>query len=313
MNVAHLHLLLNHLPTIGFGVALALFFVGLAGRSDDLKKASLIMFFAMALLVMPVYMSGNAAEETIRESPGVSKALIEVHEDAALLAFVFMEFTGLGAWIELWQYRRRKRPGTLNLATITILGIITFGLMARAATMGGEIRHPEIRAIQEATEEVESSGAGSWNETIAAWVNLKPWVWPMMETLHFIGLGVLFGVVLIVNMRMLGMMKTVPFAALHALLPVGIVAFAVNLFTGMGFFVGTPGQYTQNIAFYGKVVLMLAAAANILYLTVFDDVWNLGPEDEVPFTAKVIAGSGILLWLGVIFFGRMLPFIGNSF
>jgi uncharacterized membrane protein len=311
MNVAHLHLLLNHFPTIGFGVALALYFVALAGRSDDLKKASLVMFFAMSLIVMPVYMSGNAAEEVIRDSPDVSKALMERHEDAALLAFVFMQFTGLGAWIELWQFRRSKRPGRLNLLTVLLLGIVTFGLMARAASLGGEIRHPEIRAAQGAEEEIDVTA--TWNESIAAVVNLNPWVWPTMETLHFLGLGVLFGVVLIVNLRMLGMMKKVPFSALHSLLPVGVSAFAVNLVTGMLFFVATPGQYTQNVAFYGKVVLMIGAAANILYLTMFDEVWTLGPEDEAPWTAKVIAGSGILLWLGVIFCGRMLPFIGNSF
>jgi hypothetical protein len=310
MNVAHLHLILNHFPTIGFGVALALFFVSLAAKSDDLKKASLIMFFVMALLVLPVYMSGNAAEEVIRENPGEKSALVEKHEDAALLAFIFMQFTGLGAWIELYQFRRSKRPGTLNLATVLILAVVTFGLMSWAASLGGEIRHPEIRAVQEAAQ---IDVTATWNERLGSWVNLNPWVWPAMETLHFLGLAVLFGVVLIVNLRMLGMMRKVPFSALHALLPVGIAAFGLNLVTGMLFFIATPGQYTQNVAFYGKVVLMLAAAANILYLTIFDDVWKLGPEDDAPLTAKIIAGSGILLWLGVIFCGRMLPFIGNSF
>jgi hypothetical protein len=183
--------------------------------------------------------------------------------------------------------------------------------MAQAATIGGEIRHPEIRAVETAI--ADTGGAVSYNETIGTWINLKPWVWPAMETIHFIALGLLLGVVLIVNLRMLGVMKSVPFPAFHAILPLGILGFALNVFTGMGFFVATPGQYTQNIAFYGKVVLILAAAANTLYLTVFDEVWTLGPEDEAPLTAKVIAGSGILLWIGVMFFGRMLPFIGNSF
>src|SRR5687768_5821391 len=186
MNVAHLHLILNHFPTIDFGVGLVLYFIALAVHSDDLKKASLVMFFAMALLVMPVYMSGNAAEEVIRESPGVSKALMETHEDAAMLAFVFMQFTGLGAWIELWQFRRSKRPGRLNLLTVMLLAILTFGLMARAAALGGEIRHPEIRAVQ---TESEPAAVSSWNESLGAWINLKPWVWPGMETLHFVGLG----------------------------------------------------------------------------------------------------------------------------
>ena len=61
-----------------------------------------MVFLGIALLTLPTYMSGNAAQEMICKGqakapctdPGVSKALIEKHEGAALLAFVFMEFTG---------------------------------------------------------------------------------------------------------------------------------------------------------------------------------------------------------------------------
>jgi len=80
----------------------------------------------------------------------------------------------------------------------------------------------------------------------------------------------------------------------------------------MVFFITTPTQYTQNVAFYWKIVFMLLAGINVLYLT-FDESWTLPEGVDAPLTAKVVAGAGIFLWLGVIFFGRMLPFIGNSF
>jgi hypothetical protein len=81
----------------------------------------------------------------------------------------------------------------------------------------------------------------------------------------------------------------------------------------MLFFIATPGQYTENIAFYWKMVLMLVAGGNILALMVFDDAWKLGPGDDAPRLAKLLAGSTLVLWVGVMYFGRMLPFIGNSF
>jgi hypothetical protein len=93
----------------------------------------------------------------------------------------------------------------------------------------------------------------------------------------------------------------------------GLLGFGLNLITGMLFFIATPGQYTENIAFYWKMVLMLVAVGNILCLMVFDDAWKVGPGDDAPRLAKFLAGSTLVLWIGVIYFGRMLPFIGNSF
>ena len=65
MNLPHLHLLLNHFPTVGMVIGLGLFLISLLGKSEDLKKASLIVFLGIALLTMPVYMTGNGAQEVI--------------------------------------------------------------------------------------------------------------------------------------------------------------------------------------------------------------------------------------------------------
>ena len=316
MNLAHLHLLLNHFPTIGTALALGLFVVSLVAKKDDLKRASLGVFFVIALLALPAYLSGKAAEEVLEGSPGVSTTLIETHEDAALLAFVFMEITGLFAWLGLWQFHRISRPAGWNLSVVLLLSIVTVGLMTRAAIMGGEIRHEEIRSGQEATATEGTAGnETAWltSASIGSFVISRTWVWPASETLHFIGLCLLFGVVLLVNLRMLGMMKNVPLAALHRLLPWGILGFGINTITGILFFLASPEQYTQNVAFHWKMALILLAGGNALYLTVFDEAWVLGPGDDAPLTTRVVAASTIGLWVGVIYCGRMLPFIGNAF
>ena len=144
-------------------------------------------------------------------------------------------------------------------------------------------------------------------------VNLK-WGWPASETVHFIGLSLLFGVVLLVDLRMLGFMKGIPYSALHRLLPWGMLGFGVNVLTGMLFFIGAPPDfYVTNAIFFWKLALILVAGANALYFTVFEQPWILGAADTPPVAAKVAAASGIILWTGVIFCGQMLPFLGHSF
>ena len=194
----------------------------------------------------------------------------------------------------------------LTSDALELLSVVTLVLMARAADIGGDIRHPEIASGTVGSEWIKSA-------SIASFVLGRPWVWPASETLHFIGLALLLGVVLVVNLRMLGIGKNLPFAALHRMLPLGILGFGINSMTGMLFFIATPGQYTQNVAFFWKIVLVMLAGVNLLYLTMFDEPWALGPGDDAPLTSKVIAASAIFLWVGVIYCGRMLPFIGNSF
>ena len=130
--------------------------------------------------------------------------------------------------------------------------------------------------------------------------------WPTLEAIHFIGLSLLFGVVLVGNLRILGLMRNAAFVDVHRLLPWGVLGFVINSVTGMLFFIGQAFQYVDNASFHWKVLFMLLAGANVLYLTLFDDVWALGKGEDAPSSAKLVAASQIFLWVGVIYFGRML-------
>jgi uncharacterized membrane protein len=315
LNLAHVHLLLNHFPTIGMIVGLGLFVVAILGKSDDLKRASLGIFFSIALLSIPTFATGTSARLALAKAPEVSTAMIDAHETAAFVALAFMELTGALAWLGLWQYRRMSRVPQGTLASVLLAGLVTFGLMARAANIGGEIRHPEIRTGPSATEAAWDTVAG---QPLARFigdgmVNLK-WGWPASETVHFIGLSLLFGVVLLVDLRMLGFMKAIPFSVLHRLLPWGVLGFGINVVTGMLFFIGNPPDfYMPNPTFVWKLALIPIAGANVLYFTVFEQAWAVGAGDSPPVAAKIAAACGILLWTGVIFCGQMLPFFGHSF
>ncbi len=146
MNPAHVHLLLNHLPTIGFGIGLALFVVALVSKQSDLRRVGLVIFFLAAALTIVTYVSGNDARESLKKTPGVSDPLMEAHESAALVAFVFMEITGFFSWIGLWIWGRPSRFARWNVGIVLVFATLAFVLMSRAAYMGGAIRHPETEA-----------------------------------------------------------------------------------------------------------------------------------------------------------------------
>jgi len=315
MSTTHAHLLLNHFPTVGFVMTIGLFLAGLVARSDPLKRASLAAFVAIALIAIPTYITGNAAAERLCVAKAhepcaddaISRPLIERHEGAALLSLAVMMTTAGFAWLGLWHYRRLRQFATWNITVIAFLAVVSMGLVARAANIGGEIRHPEVRV-----EPVPVGTERTLGRSVAAYVNETPWTWIASETLHFVGLSILVGVMLLIDIRALGIVKTIPFSALERLLPWAALGVGLNITTGMLFFVARPEFYTGNSAFYWKLLFVLLASASTLYF-LFDDGWSSKPGADVGVLTKVVAASALVLWVGVMYWGSMLPFIGNSF
>ena len=311
MNVPHLHLILNHVPTIGTAVAVGLLLLSLLRRNTELTRVSLEVFCVVALLTLPAYLSGVASGMALQQMPEVNAAVIARHHDGALQSSLFMLLTGAVAWLGLWHFRRVARLSNLYITIVVVLSLLTFCGMATTATMGGEIRHPEILA--EGATAPTAPPAWLTAVSIQRLVLDNTWVWPSLEALHFIGLWLLFGTILIVNLRMLGLVTIAPFSAFHRLLPWAALGLGINLVTGMCWVIATPEQYMTNVSFFWKMGLLLLAGANLLYLTGFEQPWSIGANEKAPAFSKVMAVSAIALWIGVMYFGRMLPFIGNAF
>ena len=302
MNLAHLHLLLNHVPTIGFGFGIGLLAASLIRHSDDLKRASYVVFFGVALVAIPAYLSGNAAEFILETERELQEEVVTAHQNAAMLALIPMEIVGLLGWLALRRFRPWHKPAVL------VLSIAAFLLMARAANIGGQIRHPEIVAAG------TSAYAPPWPSPAAmgaAFVLDNPWVWPISEVLHFVGLCLLFGVMLVVNLRMVGFITGVALADVNRLLPWAMVGLGINIITGLLFFLAAPEQYTQNSAFVWKMGLVVLGGLGLLYPAMFDgEHASRSDALEAPLTRRVVAVCSLIIWIGVIFFGRFLPYIG---
>jgi hypothetical protein len=152
---------------------------------------------------------------------------------------------------------------------------------------------------------------------IGAPMTSTAWLWPLCETLHFVGLALLIGVAGLFDLRMLGFMRRVSLASVMDLRPAAAFGLAINLVTGVMFFVGAPDQYIHNPAWWAKVAFILVAGLNILAFELSPRtkalVQDVGPGDDTPLRLKLAGGVSLFSWFAVLYFGRMLPFIGNAF
>ena len=145
------------------------------------------------------------------------------------------------------------------------------------------------------------------------WIVDAYWLWPILEILHFFGLSLLFGGLLVIDLRLAGHFRRFDPTATHSLIPVVLVGFSINLVTGILFFFGDPVTYANNMAFLLKMVLIVLAGLNALFY-----YWKLNPqmstwtqETAPPLTAKVVAYTSLTLWTAILLCGRLIPYVGE--
>lgn len=148
----------------------------------------------------------------------------------------------------------------------------------------------------------------SW---LANLVNDSTWMFPALETLHFIGLILLIGSLLVVDLRLLGVGSKVPVNAVMAFLPWSLVGFAINLVTGVMFFVSDPDNYYPNTAFRLKMLAVVLAGLNVVWFkrAVYPQLLASPDTTVLPANARLIGGLSLGLWFGVIVFGRLIPYL----
>ena len=136
------------------------------------------------------------------------------------------------------------------------------------------------------------------------------WAWPIAESLHFLGLCLLVGAIGSFDLRLLGVARRVPIAAMHRLIPWGLLGFAINICTGLLFLLTEPDQYIYNPSFHFKVLALAIAGLNagLFYATSYRQVFGASPSLDAPRRAKVIAVVSLCAWIAVIVCGRMLTF-----
>ena len=168
LNAAHVHLLLNHVPILGAVVAALLLTLAFLVRRELLTKAALWTLAVSGVVAVPVYLSGEGAEDVVEEL-GTPEAIIEPHEEAALWTVLVLGALALAALGLLWWLsHRRDTPRWLTTSAwaAAMLGAVLAG---RTAYLGGQIRHTEIRPPEVRQQlETEEAGEASADTTASA-------------------------------------------------------------------------------------------------------------------------------------------------
>jgi hypothetical protein len=140
------------------------------------------------------------------------------------------------------------------------------------------------------------------------------WAWPIVESVHFLGLCLLIGCIGTFDLRLLGVARRVPIAAMHRLIPFGILGFVINIASGLLFVLTEPDQYIYNPSFHLKFLFITIGGLNagMFYLTSYRQVFGPSASLDAPRRAKVIATISLCAWVSVIVCGRLITFYRPS-
>ena len=147
------------------------------------------------------------------------------------------------------------------------------------------------------------------------WINRSTWIWPLCESLHFMGLSLLVGITGFFDLRLMGFFRRVSVSAARDLIPFALIGFAINVVTGLVFLTGLPEQYARNPVWWYKVGFLMLAGLNALFYEtrLSAKVLALGPGSDTPTAVKLIGLVSLVSWFAVLYCGRMLAFIGDAF
>ena len=148
MDWTYVHLTTNHFPVVGAIFGTLILAWGIFKGERSVWSVGLWIMVFTGLIAIPVYLTGEPAEETVEHLPGVLESIIEEHEEFAKFGLISAIVSGIAALVSLAFLRRDPDGGKAKLLLFATLALaaITVGTMGWTAKLGGVIRHAEIRA-----------------------------------------------------------------------------------------------------------------------------------------------------------------------
>lgn len=148
---------------------------------------------------------------------------------------------------------------------------------------------------------------------LAVFIQLSTWAFPAIESLHVLAIGIVVGVIAVMDFRLLGIASTkwpVRLVSRHTL-PWVWMAFVLAVISGSLMFVSRATVYYANTSFRWKMALLLLAGLNMLIFELITartaPNWDTDTA-KIPRAAKIAATLSLLLWISVVAAGRWVGF-----
>lgn len=147
---------------------------------------------------------------------------------------------------------------------------------------------------------------------LVLWVAQSDYGYPSILTLHALGMALVVGVILIIDLRVLGVARVIPLASLQRYFLVVWIGLAINLCSGSLLFAANYSAFIKNTAFITKILMLLTAGVGTFLLAKELRISALlttdGSADVASGKARLIAFVCVLLWLGAITAGRIVGY-----
>jgi len=154
MDATHAHLLTNHIPILGSIFGVLLLIIGMVLRNKTAEIIAISTILLASIFTIPVYLSGEEAEDKVESLQGVSEHELEEHEEHADLSLWLMLVGGGLALMTLASYKMApKLTKTARISTLVVTGVAFLSLIP-LANHGGKIMHSELRDTGTSTEGV---------------------------------------------------------------------------------------------------------------------------------------------------------------
>ena len=144
------------------------------------------------------------------------------------------------------------------------------------------------------------------------------WIVPVWKTAHYVSIAVLIGIVGIVDLRIFGIGRGLALRPLQRLMPWAGVAFVAAAVSGYALLRIGPGNSLGppvNLAFAAKILFLVLIGLNdLLYFAtgLKRQTDGVGPGEQASVSARIVAGVSLVLWIGVVYWSRMLTFLAGA-
>lgn len=146
---------------------------------------------------------------------------------------------------------------------------------------------------------------------VAMWVGLSLWAYPMLLSVHIIGLATVVGIFSIRDMRLLGLFRQLNPAAFLPLSKLAWVGFILNAISGVLLFTSQAVTFASNIPFLVKISCIIAGMllAGVIQSRLRGELAEAGSLTVISRTTRIIAGVSLTLWTLAIITGRLIAYL----
>ncbi|MGB5705826.1 MAG: hypothetical protein WBM41_03280 [Arenicellales bacterium] len=147
------------------------------------------------------------------------------------------------------------------------------------------------------------------NSLVSAYLRQSIWLYPLINAGHIIGLGLLIGSIAPLDLRLLGIWRTVPISPLvRVLVPVTIAGLALSITCGVMLFITRPGEYLSSALFISKMCFLALGLINAATIRMSAAWKSALSSNLLSNRVRIHSIASMLIWGSVIIFGRLVGY-----